>query len=146
MKKCILYETRICNDCGECMRCDLEPEKLCDNCGKCLALDDEKEFLSMLVRASDDGDYEEADQHDDELESLSDEEKQLLAFLEAPIDLNVPEPIEIDGELYEKWERILAGDVSAAGEPRRHNANIGKAPVSYGIRSGKRNRNERSND
>jgi len=31
-KLCILDEAKICNDCGECSRCDLDPEKICDNC------------------------------------------------------------------------------------------------------------------
>ena len=34
-KECVLYD-RICNDCGECLYCDLNPLKMCDNCGKCL--------------------------------------------------------------------------------------------------------------
>ena len=42
MKKCILYEGKICNDCGECMRCDLDPNKICDNCGKCLRRSDDR--------------------------------------------------------------------------------------------------------
>ncbi len=35
MKECVLYD-RTCVQCGECLRCDLDPEKLCDNCGHCL--------------------------------------------------------------------------------------------------------------
>lgn len=37
-KECVLYD-RECIDCGECMRCDLNPLKVCDNCGKCLDTD-----------------------------------------------------------------------------------------------------------
>ena len=33
---CVLYDDRICNDCGECSRCDLDPNKICDNCMKCV--------------------------------------------------------------------------------------------------------------
>ena len=36
LKKCLLYDDRSCNECGECTRCDLNPDKLCDNCMKCL--------------------------------------------------------------------------------------------------------------
>ncbi len=39
MKKCILYDDKICNDCGECNRCDLDPNKICDNCCKCLEIE-----------------------------------------------------------------------------------------------------------
>lgn len=35
-KKCILYDDKICDDCGECNMCDLDPQKVCDNCGKCI--------------------------------------------------------------------------------------------------------------
>ena len=35
-KMCVLDETRVCTDCGECLRCDLDPAKLCDNCMKCV--------------------------------------------------------------------------------------------------------------
>lgn len=35
-KLCLLVDDKICNGCGECDRCDLDPEKLCDNCMKCM--------------------------------------------------------------------------------------------------------------
>ena len=35
-KKCVLDEEKICDDCGECEYCDLNPFKRCDNCGKCI--------------------------------------------------------------------------------------------------------------
>ena len=34
-EKCVLYD-RLCIDCGECDRCELDPEKICDNCMKCV--------------------------------------------------------------------------------------------------------------
>lgn len=34
-KPCVLYD-RPCQDCGECLRCDLDPNKLCDNCNRCI--------------------------------------------------------------------------------------------------------------
>lgn len=38
-KKCIFEKDKICNDCGECDRCDLNPDKICNNCGTCLKLE-----------------------------------------------------------------------------------------------------------
>lgn len=35
-KFCVLDENKICDDCGECQRCDLDPNKICDNCMKCV--------------------------------------------------------------------------------------------------------------
>ncbi len=35
-KYCVLDETKVCDDCGECNRCDLNPDKICDNCMECL--------------------------------------------------------------------------------------------------------------
>ena len=38
--ECVLYN-RLCNGCGECDVCDINPNKLCDNCGKCLDIKDD---------------------------------------------------------------------------------------------------------
>lgn len=38
---------RDCIDCGECMRCDLNPLKICDNCGKCI--DGESDFNAVKI-------------------------------------------------------------------------------------------------
>ena len=38
-KMCVLDETKECTDCGECMKCDLDPDKICDNCMKCVNSD-----------------------------------------------------------------------------------------------------------
>ena len=35
-KHCVLNEDKICNECGECQKCDLDPDKICDNCMKCI--------------------------------------------------------------------------------------------------------------
>ena len=113
MKKCILYDDRICNDCGECQRCDLDPSKICDNCGKCLVKNDE-EFRSVVLRAEELNDtmHMEGSGNDDEPEysdaEMEERERLLDEFLDLPIDLHLPEPIQIDPELVEKWERILA--------------------------------------
>ena len=33
-KMCQLVDGKICDNCGECQRCDLDPDKICDNCMK----------------------------------------------------------------------------------------------------------------
>ena len=79
MKKCVLYDDKICDNCGECMRCDLDPNKLCDNCGKCLKKNDD-EFLSIVVHAEDIEEKEDEfgfDEPEDD-EGLTEEEKQWL--------------------------------------------------------------------
>ena len=111
MKKCVLYDDKICDDCGECMRCDLDPTKLCDNCGKCLKKNDDDEFLSIVVHAQDAEALDEfgyLDPDSEEEEELTEEETKIRAILEAPLDLMLPPPIKIDPELQAKWERILA--------------------------------------
>jgi hypothetical protein len=35
-KRCLLDNSKVCNDCGECEICDLDPGKICDNCCRCL--------------------------------------------------------------------------------------------------------------
>lgn len=35
-KYCIFNYNKLCNNCGECDRCDIDPNKKCNNCGKCL--------------------------------------------------------------------------------------------------------------
>lgn len=95
MKKCILYDGRICNDCGECNRCDLDPDKICDSCGKCISGNPLDEFRSInVVREKD-----EAQPFDND---------GMMAFLDEPIELGNPEPIDVDPELAAEWERILA--------------------------------------
>ncbi|WP_434512479.1 hypothetical protein [Desulfitobacterium sp. AusDCA] len=32
---CVL-EDRLCTECGDCDRCELDPTKICDNCCKCI--------------------------------------------------------------------------------------------------------------
>jgi len=52
-KACVLYD-RVCVDCGECLRCDLDPEKICDNCGACLeSTDDLAEILITAIEQPD---------------------------------------------------------------------------------------------
>lgn len=46
-KKCVLDENKLCDDCGECNYCDLNPFKICDNCGKCIDCDEEYRELKI---------------------------------------------------------------------------------------------------
>lgn len=46
-KKCILDSRKICNDCGECDYCDLNPFKKCTNCGKCI--DSNEEYRELKI-------------------------------------------------------------------------------------------------
>ena len=45
-KQCVLYD-RVCNGCGECELCDLDPNKKCDNCGRCI--DDGSDYSTVDV-------------------------------------------------------------------------------------------------
>ena len=45
--KCILDETKLCSNCGECDKCDLNPDKTCDNCGKCIGLDADSRAIEI---------------------------------------------------------------------------------------------------
>jgi hypothetical protein len=54
---CLIDPEKICNDCGECDRCDLDPTKLCDNCFRCLEPEAGKEYLDVPI----DGVYDEQD-------------------------------------------------------------------------------------
>ncbi len=46
-KLCVLDETKLCDNCGECDRCDLDPNKICDNCMKCV--NGEAEYRAVVV-------------------------------------------------------------------------------------------------
>ncbi len=105
MKKCVLYNGKNCNDCGECNRCDLDPGKICDNCGKCLQRGS-NEFNSIIYHFPTEDENEcECDHHEngEELNSADFDE-----FLDEPIELGVPDPIQIDPALAAEWERRLA--------------------------------------
>ena len=46
-KKCILYDNKMCDNCGECNMCDLDPKKVCDSCGVCLDMDDDYNTMDI---------------------------------------------------------------------------------------------------
>lgn len=45
-EKCILDDTKLCNDCGECDFCDLDAAKPCTNCCRCL---DEPDYRGIEI-------------------------------------------------------------------------------------------------
>lgn len=106
MKYCVLDKSKICNDCGECLRCDLDPSKQCDNCGKCIQESDPNaEYRSVNYRIS-----------DDEFES-----DEFDAFLDEPIEIGKPAPIEIDPDLVAEWEKRLAESFKSDNEDAARN-------------------------
>lgn len=44
---CLLDENKICDECGDCTRCDLDPNKLCDNCMKCISSDADSRAIEI---------------------------------------------------------------------------------------------------
>ncbi|MHB1406033.1 MAG: hypothetical protein ACYCV0_10650 [Desulfitobacteriaceae bacterium] len=46
-KPCILEE-RLCIECEECDRCELDPHKICDNCCKCLE-EPKADYVGIIV-------------------------------------------------------------------------------------------------
>lgn len=100
-KYCVIDEQKLCDDCGECDRCDLDPNKLCDNCCKCLTEDeDDPDYrsvsLNFLNGSSTDGlNGDDSDYSDEQIE--------------------MP---QIDKELLQEWEDILSMD---AQYRRNHN-------------------------
>lgn len=46
-KMCIL-EDKVCINCGDCERCDLDKNKICDNCEKCLKMP-EGEYYEIVI-------------------------------------------------------------------------------------------------
>lgn len=47
VKKCMLEDNKICDNCLECDICDLDPNKVCDNCAKCI--DSDEKYRSVTV-------------------------------------------------------------------------------------------------
>ncbi len=92
MKYCVLNEMKICDECGECNRCDLDPDKICDNCCKCLDSDSGK------------ADYAQIDVSDVVVEKA--EEYLGSYFADENDEIEIPHE-EIDPELLKEWEERL---------------------------------------
>ena len=46
-RECVLTDGKLCDGCGACDRCDLDPEKICDNCMKCMG--DPVDFRAVVL-------------------------------------------------------------------------------------------------
>ena len=90
MKHCLLDENKLCDECTECDRCDLNPDKLCDNCCKCLDIPEEHIAVSITdVVLENETEYLQTYYQTDEAD-----------------ETNVP-PIEVDKTLQAYWEKRL---------------------------------------
>ena len=47
-KFCVLDEDRLCDDCGDCLKCDLDQDKTCDNCMRCVQKSD-ADYLAIEI-------------------------------------------------------------------------------------------------
>ena len=67
-KECVLYD-RECVDCGECMRCDLNPLKICDNCGKCIDMESDYNAVKIDKIVLDGDEYSEDSMRSDDFKN-----------------------------------------------------------------------------
>lgn len=67
-KECVLYD-RECVDCGECMRCDLNPLKICDNCGKCIDIESDYNAVKIDKIVLDGDEYGEDSMRSDDFKN-----------------------------------------------------------------------------
>lgn len=106
---CEFSSEKLCDDCNDCNKCDIDPVKLCDSCGKCInleGLDYGKVFIEGLVENQEDLDeyiFEEtnfgADMNTDENNELNEE----FIYIE-----DIPELREV----YEnRINQILSGNI-----------------------------------
>lgn len=70
-KLCVFESKKICTDCGECYRCDLNNNKKCNNCGKCLELEGyDTKAIKIDEIANNDFDEEPQIERDDTADNL----------------------------------------------------------------------------
>lgn len=67
-KECVLYD-RECVDCGECLRCDLNPLKICDNCGKCIDMESDYNAVKIDKIVLDGDEYSEDSMRSDDFKN-----------------------------------------------------------------------------
>lgn len=46
-KMCIFDDKKVCDNCGDCIYCDIYPNKICDNCGDCLKEDYDSKAIKI---------------------------------------------------------------------------------------------------
>ena len=101
IRMCVLEDGKICDDCGECDRCDLDPNKICDNCCRCIAMEDEgKEFRSRTI------DRNGALKTAAPIPSVR-KQKESSEPMSFETDEASEEPTELTPELVEYWEKKL---------------------------------------
>lgn len=114
LKHCVINELKLCDNCGECNCCDLDPNKLCDNCCKCLSKDGtDADYRSVSINFLDDLEQD----HDSDLSCFYDDDDALG-------EGDALDVLQIDKELLEKWEDILSKDA------KRHKNNNEDADAS----------------
>ncbi|OFI07754.1 hypothetical protein CLOACE_01020 [Clostridium acetireducens DSM 10703] len=68
-KLCIFNSNKVCNNCGDCIKCDLDKNKTCNNCGKCLELEGyDLKAIKINEIIEDSEDYTELDIPKDDLD------------------------------------------------------------------------------
>ena len=103
-RMCLLDETKVCDDCGECDRCDLDPNKICDNCCKCIAMEDEgNEFRSRTIMR---GGMKKEEGTEPFIAPLYKKKAPAPKREEYSFD-PAGEPTELTPELVEYWEKVL---------------------------------------
>lgn len=124
MKKfCIFDSKKICDNCGECDKCDLDSNKKCNNCGKCLemqgidtkaikiasVIEDSKEAKEYEEFIKDDSNFDKIDELLKKEEEEMQEESELKPLIEDEYtnsdfeikDEDSPKDQEIDVEYIE---------------------------------------------
>ena len=109
MKQCLLDDTKVCMECGECDRCDLDPNKLCDNCCKCI---DEWEGNFAQIPVQD----VVTEQTDAYLSEFYDEDEEVESG-------TLPPPYDVpDAALLAEWEEKLKAFETTQQLPSIHGA------------------------
>lgn len=129
---CVLDEEKICDDCGECNRCDLDPNKICDNCCLCIAMEDEgNEFRSMTIDAEG---ISPIRLSKPAVHKNARREKTPEAFSETN-DEESDEPTELTPELVDYWEKKLLEYGEAPADDGFGEIDVNTRIPSYGKRT-----------
>ncbi len=147
VRMCLLDETKVCDDCGECDRCDLDPNKICDNCCRCLALEDESEFRTVTVDGTA-SDYHASSSFGADIKTALDRaagsDKKLHSHKPKVISLErEDEPTELTPQLVAYWEQKLREYGEAPADDGLGEIRVStRVPVS-GVRQKRTHKNNR---
>ncbi|MBR5713399.1 MAG: hypothetical protein IKX58_01230 [Clostridia bacterium] len=141
-RMCLLDDNKVCDDCGECDRCDLDPNKLCDNCCKCLALEDDSEFRTVTLDGtvvSDKSFFHKANADGHELRSALDKaaapKQSKKKSHGGVLPFKEEEPTELTPELVDYWEQKLLEYGEAPADDGFGEIRVSqRVPVSGGVR------------